>query len=102
MANTKSVADQMQDPEPIVVPGSSDAPEVAPSAAVQTQATIAQQSMLNVMREVFSKQKRVRVKVRNDGPVPVQVNGYTFLIRENVPVEVPEQVAEILEDAGYI
>lgn len=101
MARTPSVADQMQDPEPISVPGSSDAPEV-PSAVVQTEATVTQQSMLNVMREVFAKQKRVRVKVHNDGPVSVQVNGYTFLIRENVPVEVPEQIAELLDAAGYI
>lgn len=100
----KSAESLMQEPTPIAVPevpATGDAP-AAPSAAVQTQATVAQQSMLNVMRDKYAKEKRVRVKVHNDGPVSVQVNGYSFLIRENVPVEVPESVAEILDAAGYI
>lgn len=59
-------------------------------------------SMLDVMRKKFAAEPRVRVKVKNDGPVPVQVNGYSFLIRENVWVEVPESVAAILDEAGYI
>ena len=95
----KSAADQMQDPEPMLA----DAPATAPvSTAVQTQATVTQQSMLNVMRDKYAKEKRVRVKVKNDGPVSAQVNGYTFLIRENEWVEVPESIAELLDAAGYI
>lgn len=89
----------MQDPTPME--GAEPAP-AGPSAAVQTEATIAQQSMLNVMRDKYAKEKRVRVKIHNDAPVPVQVNGYSFLIREGVAVEVPESVAQILEEAGYI
>jgi len=98
---TKPAAIEPQDPTPIEV---EEAPRYAPapSPKVQTDATLAQQSMLNVMRETFADQKRVRVKVHNDGPVTVQVNGYGFLIAEDQWVEVPEQVAEILEDAGYI
>jgi len=93
-----------QDPQPIVVddPGASTEATTEPSAAVKTNATVLQQSMLNVMRDLYRVEPRRRVKVHNDGPVQVQVNGYSFLIREGVPVEVPESVADILEDAGYI
>lgn len=59
-------------------------------------------SVLDVMRKKYAAEPRVRVKVKNDGPVTVQVNGYSFLIRENVYVEVPESVRDILDDAGYI
>lgn len=87
-----------QDPTPI----QTDAVPAGPSPAVTTEATVTQQSMLNVMRDKYAKEKRVPVKIHNDGPVSVQVNGYSFLIRENVRVEVPESVAEILDAAGYI
>lgn len=92
--------EQPSDPTPIEV----EAPpsSAGPSAAVQTQAILAQQSMLNVMRDKYASEPRVRVKVHNDGPVSVQVNGYSFLIREGIAVEVPESVAELLDAAGYI
>ena len=90
-----------QDPTPIVV-DEAPAAAPAPSAKVQTEATIAQQSMLNVMRDKYKAERRVKVKVHSDSPVSVQVNGYSFLIREGVSVEVPESVAEILDEAGYI
>lgn len=93
--------EQPQDPKPIVVDGAPPAP-AGPSSLVQTEATIVQQSMLNVMRDKFKAEPRVKVKIHNDGPVSVQVNGYSFLIREGVSVEVPESVAALLEDAGYI
>lgn len=89
-----------QDPTPILV--DEDETPAGPSGAVLTEATIAQQSMLNVMRDKYAAERRVPVKVHNDGPVQVQVNGYSFLIREGVRVEVPESVAEILDEAGYI
>jgi hypothetical protein len=94
---------QPQDPKPIQVDGAAPAVAApAPSGAIVTEATLGRESMLNVMRDKYKTEKRVRVKVHNDGPVQVQVNGYSFLIRENVPVEVPESVAEILDQAGYI
>lgn len=62
----------------------------------------ARMSRLDEMREYFKHQKRVRVKVRNDGDVPVQINGYTFVVQSNVSVEVPQDVADLLENAGYI
>jgi len=91
-----------QDPQPIVVDDQVAPASAAPTPAVQTEAVVAQQSMLNVMRDKYKTEKRVRVKVHNDGPVSVQVNGYSFLIADGVPVEVPESVAELLEAAGYI
>lgn len=92
--------EEPQDPKPLQVDEVVAAP--SPASAIQTEATIAQQSMLNVMRDKYAKEKRVRVKVHNDGPVQVQVNGYSFLIQDNVPVEVPESIAELLDAAGYI
>jgi hypothetical protein len=97
-------ADQMQDPAPIEVPGLAAGP-VSPagiSPKVQQVAMESQQSMLNIMRDKYATEKRVPVKVHNDGPVFVQVNGYSFLIRENERVEVPESIAQILDEAGYI
>ena len=94
-----------QDPQPIVIEGDPAAPAPASgqsAEALKAAAQAEQQSMLNVMRDKYAAEPRVRVKVHNDGPVQVQVNGYSFLIREGVPVMVPESVAEILEDAGYI
>ena len=89
-----------QDPTPLTLEGV--APAASADPAVQVNATVLQQSMLNVMRDKYKKEKRVRVKIHNDSPVQVQVNGYSFLIRENVSVEVPESVADILDEAGYI
>ena len=91
-----------QDPTPIAVDEVITGSSSAVPASVQTEATIAQQSMLNVMRDKFATEKRVPVKVHNDGPVQVQINGYSFLIREGVKVEVPESVRDILDEAGYI
>lgn len=62
----------------------------------------AQRSMLNIMADKFASEKRVSVKVRNDGDVFLQVNGYSFLIKPNVKVEVPESIVPLLEDAGYL
>lgn len=68
----------------------------------KTEQEMARVSLIDQMREYFKGQKRVRVRVRNDGDVPVQVNGYTFIVAANVPVDVPEDVAWHLENAGYI
>lgn len=85
--------------------GSSSTPEVAPevaSKAAESDAETAQRSMLNVMGDIYKAEKRVPVKVRSDGDVFVQVNGYSFLIKPNVKVEVPESLVTILEEGGYI
>ena len=95
----RSVADQMQDPTPME---GLEPDAAAPARDVVAQGNVAHQSLLDKMRAKFAAEKRVRVKVHNDGPVTVQINGYTFLIRENVAVEVPESVATLLDQAGYI
>ena len=85
--------------------GTADAPAAAePVAASEalTDAQAAQASMVDKMREHLAKQPKREVRVRNDGDVFVQINGYSLLIQPNVKVKVPEQVAEMLEEAGYI
>ena len=90
--------EEPQDPKPMVV----DAPAPVAEPAAKAGAEAARMSMLNVMRDKYAKERRVPVKVHSDGPVQVQVNGYSFLIQNDVKVEVPESVAELLDEAGYI
>lgn len=81
-----------------------DSEVVAPKTFEQakTEAEMDRISLIDKMKVYFKDQPRVRVKVRNDGDVPVQINGYTFIVMANVPVEVPQDVADLLETAGYI
>lgn len=83
-------------PEPAVeVLAPAEPPEPVPGEK-------ARKSMLATMRDKYAKEKRVTVKLRHDGDVFIQVNGYSFLIKPNVRVEVPESLVPHLEDAGYI
>lgn len=56
----------------------------------------------------LSKDGKVRIKVPidqlnpKDLMVPVVINGYQYLIKRGETVEVPEKVAQILEEANYI
>lgn len=59
-------------------------------------------SLIDYMKQYLSEQPKRRVKVRNDGDVFVQINGYSILIQAGVPVDVPEPVAHLLEQADYI
>lgn len=52
------------------------------------------------MRDHLKTQPRVRIRVREE--TVVQVNGYGFQIAPNAWVEVPQQIADILEEAGRI
>lgn len=59
------------------------------------------------VEEAVEKQPTVRIKIqklkdRNDEYVPVGINGFIQYIPVGETVEVPEQVAAILENAGYI
>lgn len=71
---------------------------VADKIAVQA----AHDSLIDKMKKHYAKEKRVPVKVRAESDVPVQVNGYTFLIKPGERVMVPESIAKLLEDADYI
>lgn len=63
----------------------------------------AHRSMIDVMREHFRKQRRVTIRVPKEaGEQFVQINGYSFQIQPGVKVEVPEAVAQVLEEAGVI
>lgn len=58
--------------------------------------------------ETYGKEPRVRIKIpkdplnRHDETVPVCLNGYNYFIKRGETVEVPETVARVLEEAGYI
>lgn len=58
--------------------------------------------------ERIKSEKKVSVKIQKDplnpkdGVVPVCINGYFYQIKRGEKVEVPETVADILENAGYI
>ena len=53
-------------------------------------------------------EEKVKIKIpvdqlnKNDDSVPVVINGYIYQIKRGERVEVPEVVANILEEAGYI
>jgi len=62
------------------------------------------------MKAVLDAQPKVRVKLyqvpkdSTDAELPpqvVQINGYIMYVPRGVSVEVPEEVANILEEAGY-
>ena len=56
----------------------------------------------------INKQDKVKIKIpidqlnKTDLVVPVCINGYIWEIKRGVSVSVPEAVADILTDAGYI
>ena len=57
---------------------------------------------------VYGKEPKVRIKIpmnplsKEDKVVPVCINGYNYMINRGETVEVPETVAQILEEAKYI
>ena len=56
----------------------------------------------------LARQPKVSVKIplntlnRDDVVVPVCINGYNYFINRGETVEVPQSVAEVLENGGYI
>lgn len=73
-----------------------------PPADPMREAEANRASLIDQMRDELNSQPKVEVKVKNDADVPVQINGYTYLIQPNVKVRVPQSVATLLEEAGYI
>ncbi len=75
--------------------------------AVQTVSTstgsadmAAHRSMFNKVRDQLRAEPKVRVRVQDD--TFVGLNGYQFLIQKGQSVEVPQTIADILEQAGRI
>lgn len=60
----------------------------------------AHQSMIDTMRDHFAAQPKRRIRVQEEQFV--QVNGYSFRILPGEFVQVPEQVAQMLEDSNRI
>lgn len=57
------------------------------------------------MREIFAKQPKRKIRISKElwgHETFVGINGYRFQIMNGVRVEVPEQVAQLLEDMGRI
>jgi hypothetical protein len=77
---------------------------VVPKAAAVPKATSAEERAdvltENYMRDYYAAQPKVSIKTRDDEWV--QVNGYTFIIKGGMRVEVPKDIADILEEAGRI
>ena len=105
-ARPKTAAEEMAEEQPSAmvdepVVGTPANPDTGDKQASQV-AQVANISRIDKMRKHFLSQPKRRVKVRNDSPVRVQVNGYSFLIQPDVYVEVPEEIADLLEQADYI
>lgn len=60
------------------------------------------------MANVTEKTVQVRIPALTDAPegsmnfVPVGINGKIWRVKRGEPVEVPEQVAKILTESGYL
>lgn len=58
--------------------------------------------------EINNEFKKIRIKIpkdplnKDDHTIPVCINGYIWNIKRGETVEVPEVVADVLENAGYI
>lgn len=87
-------------------PAPEEGVEVAPPVPVEINRSEAEQrhiSLLDMMKAHYKTEPRREIKINNsDHDVSVQVNGYTFVIQPKVKVKVPESIAVLLEDAGYI
>ena len=77
----------------------------------QANSTITDSSLDQMANETgrqLAAQEKVRIMVPGDplnpkdNSVPVCINGYVYQVKRGVRVEVPEAVAQILEDAGYL
>ncbi len=73
------------------------APEITPEMVAQAAAGV------DAAMARISAQPKVRIKVpKVHGPQVVVINGARFNIPSNVSIEVPQQVAEVLSEAGRI
>jgi hypothetical protein len=93
----------------IVAPSHADTDPVsiaaAPALSEEQVMVIAAEKRTTLIEETkawLATQPKRTVKVRSDGDVFVQINGYGMLIQPGVSVEVPEPVAVLLDQADYI
>lgn len=84
---------------PLAAPGVSESVD-APVEGVTAADTARARSAYVRQRDFLKAQPKVRIRVPED--TFVQINGYGFHIAKKQWVEVPEQVAEILAEAGRI
>lgn len=89
---------QSQKPAAAPKESAQDAPEGVGTIELSGQERRARQSSIDMWRDRFAAMPKVRVRLQED--TPVQVNAYKFHIKGGQQVEVPELVAEILEQAG--
>jgi len=90
---------------PVKDPDSVTADEHAAAVAAPSKSNPSDAEIVRTRRvrtgEILAAQKKVRIRVK-DKDQWVQINGYTFYIKKNEWVMVPEAVATLLEDAGHI
>lgn len=80
---------------------SSKAPVAAPE--ITPDMIVADSQGIDAAFDAINKQPKVRIRVPQVmGPQVVVINGARFNIPSNVSIEVPEQVAQTLVDAGRI
>lgn len=81
-------------PEPVVAKAKSELP--APTSDEDRQAA----AQFDRMKAHFASRPKVSIRTRNDEWV--QVNGYTLIIKAGERVEVPDEIATLLEESGRI
>lgn len=77
---------------------------VAPSA-IKVEDEAAFKAKAKRMGDILRAQPKRRVRISKElwgNETFVGINGYKFVIQNGIPVEVPEQVAQLLEDMGRI
>ncbi len=80
------------------VESAQNAPEGVGTIQMSGEERRARGSAIDRMRDVLADQPKVRVRLSEDARV--QINGYTFQIKGKVSVDVPQSVADVLENAG--
>jgi hypothetical protein len=97
---TQSAVPALDDSE-IQVSTPATAPGRAPAPADVTSADRKQfESQLKATEAALKAQPKVKIRVPED--TRVQINGYGMYIAAKQWVEVPQQVAELLEEAGRL
>ena len=84
----------------MATPSNPVTPKPAPAMVPTAQDDAEAAATFEFMKKHYASQPKVSIKTREDEWV--QVNGYTFIIKANERVEVPKDIADILEESGRI